>query len=72
MPSDLTDIGIAEKVRQRRTDLGLTQLQVAEKSGLGLSTIIRIERGDLSQVRTLMLVAEALETTLAELVPKAS
>jgi transcriptional regulator with XRE-family HTH domain len=36
---------IGERVREVRTSLELTQQEVAEKAGLGLNTISRIERG---------------------------
>jgi transcriptional regulator with XRE-family HTH domain len=36
---------IGKRVREVRTSLELTQQDVAEKSGLGLNTVSRIERG---------------------------
>lgn len=36
---------IGQRVREIRTSLGLTQQEVAEKAGLGLNTVSRIERG---------------------------
>jgi ribosome-binding protein aMBF1 (putative translation factor) len=54
--------GIARFVLTRRTELGLTQEQLAERMGTSHSAISRIERGQhRSSVATLERLAQALE-----------
>lgn len=37
---------IAKKVKLKRTELGMTQCQLAEKAGITTPTIVKIESGD--------------------------
>lgn len=57
------------RVRARREELGLTQVQLAKSSGVGQSTIARIENGDVrkSSGETERKLAKALRTTVAQL-----
>lgn len=58
---------LAEKVRELRLAAGMTQEDLAAASGLTRPTIQNIERGRRVYRTTVRLVAEALETTVAEL-----
>ena len=50
-------------VRQLREEKNLTQYELAEKSGLSLRTIQRIEAGNIPKGYTLKTLAKSLETT---------
>ena len=57
-------------VRQRRKDLGLSQVELAERSGLTQGTVSQIESGVISTTdRTRMALAEALQTRARLLFP---
>lgn len=61
---------VAERVRERRVELGLRVKDVAGLSGLSTSTINRIEGGKSTfyvRVETAMLLAEALQCEIHEL-----
>ncbi|MFI5932586.1 helix-turn-helix domain-containing protein [Actinoplanes sp. NPDC051494] len=63
------DFGLGERIAGRREELGLTQEQVAERSGVRQSDISRIERGRANPTRaTLEKIAAALGAQLT-LVP---
>ena len=51
--------------RQRRL---LTQEELAKKSGVGVTTVIRIEAGQEARISTLRKLAAALEVTPDELI----
>ena len=51
----------ASRVRHRRKELGLTQLQLAKKAGLSQTTIADIERGRNDGSRALLELARALQ-----------
>jgi transcriptional regulator with XRE-family HTH domain len=55
------------KLREWRDHLALTQLEVAERSGVGIATIYRIERGQAALPSTRRKLAEALGITPAQL-----
>lgn len=57
-----------EILRAARAALGLSQEDIAERSGLGKRTILRIERDERVSVRTLQLVQQALEKEGVEFV----
>jgi len=59
------ETGIGKRIKQRRTELGLSQLELAERVGLkSKSTICKIERGDDNLTSpTLQKYAKALHTT---------
>jgi nitroimidazol reductase NimA-like FMN-containing flavoprotein (pyridoxamine 5'-phosphate oxidase superfamily)/DNA-binding XRE family transcriptional regulator len=62
--------GIAARVRQRRLALGLSRADVAQRSGLSLKAIERIETQPVAlPAGELMRIVHALDTTLSELVP---
>ncbi len=63
----------AKKIKQFRKEKGYSQDKLAQKSGLGLRTIQRIEQG-YSQARgeTLCLLAEALEVEIKDLIEEES
>ena len=57
----LTVLYIGDKLREARKRALLTQQQLADKSGVGVTTIIRIERNQVEpQARTIRKLAEAL------------
>lgn len=60
---------LGERIKARRTELGLTQAQLAEKAGVRQPTLSNWESGAGSpQLAKLTSVAAALGVTLAELV----
>lgn len=61
---------IAEKVRNKRIELGLTQEQLAIKAGIPYTTLSKIENELVKNptVNTLKKIADALGLTLDELV----
>jgi predicted transcriptional regulator len=63
---------IADKVADRRIELGLSQRELAELCGTTQSAIARLERGGRPpRIDTLLRIAEALECELlVELVPR--
>lgn len=64
---------IAERVSERRSEIGLSQRELAELCGTTQSAIARLERGGRPpRIDTLLRIAEALECELVvELVPRA-
>lgn len=64
---------IAERVSERRSEVGLSQRELAELCGTTQSAIARLERGGRPpRIDTLLRIAEALECELVvELVPRA-
>jgi transcriptional regulator with XRE-family HTH domain len=66
----LTDVlYIGDRLRDLRKRALLTQEQLAERSGVAISTIIRIERNQVEpQGRTIRKLAEALKVEPHELV----
>lgn len=62
----LSQIGM--RVYRRRRELGLTQKDLAQRLGIGPTNVVRIEYGKQNlTVDTLCKLAEALDTTAAEL-----
>ena len=60
---------IGDRLRDLRKRALLTQRDLADKSGVGVTTIIRIERNQVEpQGRTIRRLAEALEVAPEELV----
>jgi transcriptional regulator with XRE-family HTH domain len=59
----LTVAPLKDRLREERRKAALTQGELAEKAGVGITTIVRIERGDIEEPRvsTLRKLAEALE-----------
>jgi transcriptional regulator with XRE-family HTH domain len=64
---------IADRVAERRAEMGLSQRQLAELCGTTQSAIARLERGGRPpRIDTLLRIAEALQCELVvELVPRA-
>ncbi|QDV26714.1 helix-turn-helix transcriptional regulator [Aureliella helgolandensis] len=61
-----------ERVKARRQELGLTQVEMAERLGLTQSTYASIERGRYEPgLNQIYRVAAALETNIHELLPVA-
>jgi ribosome-binding protein aMBF1 (putative translation factor) len=62
---------IADRVAERRVDMGLSQRELAERCGTTQSAIARLERGGRPpRIDTLLRIAEALQCELVvELVP---
>ena len=65
----LTVAPLKEKLREARRRAALTQGELAEKAGVGINTIVRIETGEIEEPRvsTLRKLARALGTTPAQL-----
>ena len=60
---------IGRRIRQRRTELDMTQKELAERLGITSSNITIIEQGEQNlTIRTLAKLADALGTTIGELV----
>ena len=58
-PSEISNI-LGERLKQRRLSLNLTQKSLAEKSGVGVSTVARIESGQGGTLDNLIHIAIAL------------
>lgn len=58
---------IGERIKARRIARGLSVKEIARASGLAVSTLYDIERGDQRSTTKLHLIADALGTTPAEL-----
>ncbi len=57
----LTVLYIGDKLRETRKRSLLTQQELADKSGVGITTIVRIERNQVEpQARTIRKLAQAL------------
>ncbi len=56
---------IGTRVKMRRVQLNLTQMQLAEKSGMSQQAIQRIEQGDTKKSRSLPAIANALGVTVS-------
>lgn len=54
---------LADDFRKRRIEKGLTREQVAEKSGVALSNIVRFEQKGLISLKNLIGIAMAMEYT---------
>ena len=63
---------IADRVAERRTSMGLSQRQLAERVGTTQSAIARLERGGRPpRIDTLLRIADALDCDLVvELAPR--
>ena len=62
---------IGRRMKERRTDLGLSQEAVGRRCGMSRQTIQNAEKGETeSDVITIYRIAEALETTVFELMPE--
>ena len=62
--------GVGERVRATRRACGMTQLRLAEVSGLGRQTILRLEQGKMNlSLLKLRTLAVALDTSVASLIP---
>lgn len=60
---------IGDRLRELRKQALLTQGQLAERSGVGIATIVRIERNQVEpHARTIRKLAAALGVTPAELI----
>ena len=63
---------LADVIRQRRTELGLTQEQLADSADLHRNYLSGIERGAYNiGVSNLVTLASALQTTASELLAQA-
>ena len=52
---------IGETVKSRRQSLGITQFELSELAGIGINTLVAIERGQGNpRIETLMAVADTL------------
>lgn len=62
---------VAEKIRKRRDELGLTQLQVAEKAGISVNHYAKTERAEGGKPKGVnwLRIAAALEIDYRDLFP---
>jgi len=60
-------IDIANKLKARRTQMNLTQLELAKKIGVSESYICQIENGKMVSIRKLEKIAKALECQAKDL-----
>lgn len=68
--SDKTLRKVADNMRKARYEAGLTQLELAKKSGLSTNYISRIERADVSPtIETLEKLAKALKIKSSNILP---
>jgi transcriptional regulator with XRE-family HTH domain len=65
----LTVAPLKEKLREERRRAALTQGELAERAGVGINTIVRIETGEISEPRvsTLRKLANALRVEARDL-----
>ncbi len=65
----LTVVPLGEKVRDLRRRAALTQGELADRSGVGITTIVRIERRQIEEPRvsTLRKLAKALDVEPSKL-----
>lgn len=69
----MTEMTIASNLKALRDDRGLTQTQLAEKAGLGINQVSRIERGrSKPELDTIKRLSLALNCTTDELIFDAS
>ncbi len=54
-------IGIVKRVKKRRKELNLTQVQLAEKSGVSYASLRRFESTGEISFRSLLKIAESLD-----------
>ncbi len=61
---------VGVRARERREELGLSQVSVAEAAGMRYQALARIERGEADNptLKTLRALAAALSWTVAELI----
>ena len=62
---------IGKQIRERRKELGMTQVALSKKSKVSRLIIIRLEKGEIENccVSTLSAIAEALGTTVDIFMP---
>lgn len=60
---------VGERLRAVREDLGLGQSDIARVTGASQSTVNNAEIGQSCSLYTLVLIAEAMDVTLDELIP---
>ena len=60
---------MANRLKEIRKARGITQAELAEKTGISRNTIINIERENLkyTQTETMKLLADALEVKIADI-----
>jgi transcriptional regulator with XRE-family HTH domain len=65
----LTVAPLKEKLKEERRRAALTQGELAERAGVGINTIVRIETGEISEPRvsTLRKLANALRVEARDL-----
>jgi len=65
-----TKINIGENIKKRRTKLGLSQEDFAQKSGVKYTTLTKIESGVIKTPSVVIMakIAKALDVTIEELI----
>jgi len=66
----MTDIEIGKNLRKARKKSNLTQVQLAEKSGINVNYYARIERGEVdASLNTLKTILKILKVKSSEVFP---
>lgn len=72
MPNEFAQ-GFAQAVRRLRSDRGITQAELAQRLGLGRTSVTNIENGDqIPSIAMLPIIANALGVEILELVAEAT
>lgn len=58
-----TNKTISQRAKQRRSELGLTQAEVAEQAGIAQQSYQQLEAGETKRPRNLLEIASALKCT---------
>lgn len=60
-------INVGPRLKERRVDMGLTQLELANKIGTSESYICQIEKGKMVSLKKLEQIAKALKCDIKDL-----
>ncbi len=65
-PRSKASLAVGARIRSRRTDLGLSQMDLGELAGIHFTNVGKVERGDVSPtLDTLLRIATALDANPA-------
>jgi DNA-binding XRE family transcriptional regulator len=62
--------GIGERVKRYRRDKGLSQKDLADKAGINIETVVRLEAGISVGLRILYAIADALDKKIGALISR--
>ena len=74
MPSNLVIIELGNRIKQYRINLQMTQAELSKMTGISLRNIVRIEKGEDTQVKNIIKILSALhlQNNLEVLIPDES